>query len=97
MDDHLSPEALERAVLVTPLHRAVFKVLVEAGFKDGDGVGGEGPPLGMASILTSTLSAYPSEDELVDAMSWGHREYWDKMRPVARKLLALLESDESPA
>jgi hypothetical protein len=97
MDDHLSADALERAVLVTPLHRAVYKILVEAGFKDAHQGGEDGPPLGMASILTSTLSAYPSEEQLVDAMSWGHREYWDKMRPVARKLLTLVESDGSPA
>ena len=96
MDDHLSTEAMERALLITPLHRAVYKILVDAGFKDGY-ESGDGPPVGLASMFTMTLSAHPSEDQLVDAMTWGHREHWEEMRPIARKLLALVESGASSA
>jgi len=90
------PDTLAKALLVTPLHRAVYELLVDAGCKDGYG-DAEGPPIAMASMITMTLSAYPTEDQLVDAMTWGHRESWDEMRPLARRLLALLHSDAPPA
>ena len=87
------------SVLVTPLHQAVYRVLIEAGFTEGNEVRGtESAPIAMACILTSALHAYPTEDQLLDAMTWGQgQEHWDELRPLARRLLALAESDASPA
>jgi hypothetical protein len=96
----MTDNSLANALLVTPLHRAVYKILLDAGFKDGKVEGGkeiEGPPVVMASMVTMTLSAYPTEDQLVDAMTWGNRDHWDEIRPIARQLLALIESGRAPA
>jgi len=53
----------------------------------------------MASMLTMTLSAYPTEDQLLDVMTWGQgtAQQLDELRPIARKLLALHNSDGAPA
>jgi hypothetical protein len=87
-------------MLITPLHRAVYQILLEAGFKDGRQEGDrvvDGPPVSMASVLTMALTAYPTEDQLLDIMTWGSRGDWDELRPVARKILKLVESDAAPA
>ena len=95
----MSDDPLADALLITPLHRAVYKVLLEAGFTEGREGQDDTPPIGMASIVTMTLSAYPSEDQLIDAMTWGQgtKADCDALRPVARKLLALVESGAPPA
>jgi hypothetical protein len=92
----MGPERMSESALVTPLHKAVYKILLEAGFTENseaeDSV--DSPPIGMACIITLALTGYPSEDQLLDTMTWGHgREHWPKLRPVARKLLALMDSE----
>jgi hypothetical protein len=95
------PEPDSDSVLVTPRQRAVYQVLTNAGFTEGSGVGDEAAetsPVALAFILDGVLSSNPSEDELLDAMTWGqHRELWDDLRPVARRLLELTGLDSSPA
>jgi hypothetical protein len=93
-------DPVPESALVTPLHRAVYKVLLDAGYRDtSEGEdSSENSTVGMACILTLALSAYPSEDQLLDTMTWGRgQEHWPKLRPVARKLLALIDSRSSPA
>ncbi len=58
MADDPDPDTLAKALLITPLHRAVYKVLVEEGCKDGYG-DVESPPIAMASMITMTLSGSP--------------------------------------
>ena len=81
------------SILLTVRQRAVYKVLAEAGFTEGADTGDEAAetsPVALAFILDGVLAANPSEDDLLDAMTWGqHRELRDDLRPVARKLLGL--------
>jgi hypothetical protein len=89
------------SVLVTARQRAVYRVLADAGFSEGSGVGYEATetsPVALAFILDGVLSSNPSEDQLLDAMTWGqHRELWNELRPVARRLLELTKVGSSPA
>jgi hypothetical protein len=97
----MAPEPDSDSVLQTARQRAVYKVLADAGFTEGSGVGDEAnetSPVALAFILDGVLSSNPSEDELLDAMTWGqHRELWDGLRPVARRLLELTKLGPSPA
>ena len=98
----MSDDPLADALLITPFHRAVYQILLEAGFTEGrESENGEveGPPVSMASMLTMTLSAYPTEDQLLDVMTWGQgtSQQLEELRPIARKLLALHNSDGAPA
>jgi hypothetical protein len=89
------------SVLVTARQRAVYEVLANAGFTEGSGLGDEATetsPVALAFILGGVLSSNPSEDQLLDAMTWGqHRELWNELRPVARRLLELAKLGSSPA
>lgn len=88
------------SVLVTARQRAVYQVLASAGFTEGS-TGDEDTetsPVALALILDGVLSSNPSEDQLLDAMTWGHhRELWDELRPIARRLLELTSLGSEPA
>jgi hypothetical protein len=97
----MAPEPDSGSVLVTARQRAVYQVLADAGFTEGSGAGDEGSetsPVALAFILDGVLSSNPSEDQLLDALTWGqHRELWDELRPVARRLLELTTRGSTPA
>ena len=98
----MKDDPLTDALLITPLHRAVYRILLEAGFTEGrktETGSIDAAPVGMASMLTMTLSAYPTEDQLLGAMTWGQgtAQQIEGLRPIARKLLALVDSDGAPA
>jgi hypothetical protein len=78
-----------RGALVTARQHEVFRILVEEGFTEGSNGNQDSAPEGMAIILDGVLESDPTEDELLDAMTWGQRrDLWDKLRPIARRLLA---------
>ena len=97
----MAPEPDSNSVLVTARQRAVFQILADAGFTEGSDAGDEASetsPVALAFILDGVLSSNPSEDQLLDAITWGqHRELWDELRPVARRLLELTKHGSSPA
>jgi len=85
----------------TPLHHGVYRILLDAAFVGGPS-GRAGPddpsPTEWTYILTEALATYPTEDQLLDTMTCGQgRERWDSLRPLARKLLQLVEPGSSPA
>jgi hypothetical protein len=89
-------------LLVTPRQKELFKLLSESGAteggRDADGRPFEdAPPVGMTIMLDMTLNSSPDEDQLLDVLTWGRRDLWEKTRPFARKILALLKDGSSPA
>src|SRR5690349_3374633 len=90
------------SLLVTPRQKALFKILMESGFTesgtDAEGRSFEGgPPYGMALMLDMTLSSFPSEDELLATLTWGDRGASKEARPIARRIMALINDDGSSA
>jgi hypothetical protein len=98
----MTDQSSAQKLLVTPRQKALFKILTESGLtEDGTDALGEpivdGPPYGITMIVDMTLSSHPSEDELVDVLTWGDRSSWDEVRPLARKILTLIHEDDSSA
>ena len=88
-------------LLVTPRQRALCRILIESGAsEDGKDADGEpftdGPPILLTMMIDAALNSDPTEDQLVDILCWGDRAYSEKVRPVARRILALLHSHGAP-
>jgi len=98
----MTDQSSAQHLLVTPRQKALFKILAESGVTEsGTDARGEpivdGPPYGMTMLVDMTLSSHPSEDELVDVLTWGNRSAWDEVRPLARRILTLIHEDDSSA
>jgi hypothetical protein len=90
-------------LLVTRRQKALFKILSESGATE-DGKDAEGrlfkdaPPYGMTIMLDMTLGSNPDEDQLADVLCWGDPRSREQARPLARKILKLIQDDgSSPA
>lgn len=84
----------------TPFRKALFKLLCEHGVSE-DGSDAQGrsytnaPPVSFTLLLEVVLHSQPSEDQLVDFLTWGDRSTWERVRPLARQILALVKSGPS--
>ena len=71
----------------------VFRILREWGVTEEDREGNKHPPGATAGLVFMALTTAPTEDQLLDVMTWGFRDraLWDRLRPLARRLLALTD------
>jgi hypothetical protein len=90
-------------LLVTQRQKELFRILSESGATE-DGTDAEGrpfkdaPPYGLTVMLDMSLSSHPDEDQLADVLCWGDPGAREQVRPLARKILKLIQDDgSSPA
>ena len=87
--------------VLTERQRAILRILADAGFVEGgrrtDGTPFDGAPAqGLAMMLDMALSAAPTEEDIVDILSWGNRELRVACRPVSRSIMTLYEPPPAP-
>ena len=91
MPDHAEPNI---PLLQTARQRAVFELLRqwdrEEGVPESTSPEDLSDQEGTAMILDMALSAYPTEEHLMDHLTWGtHPNDIERLRPLAKRLLAL--------
>ena len=89
-------------ILVTARQQAILKVLADAGVSEGGELADgrryeDAPPQGLAMMIDFALDGAASEDDILGILTWGHRESFEGLRPVARSIMAIRDSDEPPA
>lgn len=87
--------------VLTERQRAILRILTHAGLVEGgrrrDGTPFDGAPAEVLAMgLDLALSAAPTEQDLLDLLSWGNRELHASLRPVARSIMTLYKPPPEP-
>ena len=87
--------------VLTERQRAILGILTDAGLVEGgrrtDGTPFDGAPAEpLAMTLDIALRDAPTEQDIVDILSWGNRELHAACRPLARSIMTLYEPPPAP-
>ena len=87
--------------VLTERQRAILRILTDAGLVKGgrrrDGTPFDGAPAEVLAMgLDLALSGAPTEQDILDMLSWGNRELRATCRGVARAIMTLYEPLPAP-